>query len=162
MKHVYTTPSTTFTTKGWKKDMNGMIYKSNKDTKPNFQKEIDQTLFSKEMKVEDLPKDTWFYGACDCPCDLIKTKINSAIRRLVYVLDDAQQCEATNTRVTFDINFINEVIDELKNTLGIAILYNRYNTKHSDFLNGSLEGSKLVSALKTELIESLANYGVNV
>lgn len=162
MKHVYTTPSTTFTTNGWKKDMNGMIYKSNKDTKPNFQKEIDQTLFSKEMKVEDLPKDAWFYGACDCPCDLIKTKINSAIRRLVHVLDDAQQCEATNTRVTFDINFINEVIDELKNTLGIAILYNRYNTKHSDVLNGSLEGSKLVSALKTELIESLANYGINV
>lgn len=162
MKYTYTTPSTTFTTKGWKKDSNGMIYKSNKDTKPNFQKEIDQTLFSKEMKVEDLPKDTWFYGACDCPCDLIKTNINSAIRRLVHVLDDAQHCEATNTRVTFDINFINEVIDELKNTLGIAILYNRYNTKHSDFLNGSLEGSKLVSALKTELIESLANYGVSV
>lgn len=162
MKHTYTTPSTTFTTKGWKKDKNGMVYKASKNTKPNFQKEIDQTLFSKEVKLEDLPKDTWFYGACDCPNDLIKTNINSAINRLVKTLDNAQHREANNTRVTFDINLINEAIDTLKRTLGIAILYNRYDVKNGDIFSGSLKDSKLVSALKTELVESLANYGVNV
>ena len=163
MKHIHTTPSTTYTTKGWKKDHLGQSIKIiDKDTKPAFQKEIDQTLFSNEVKVEDLPQATWFLGGCDCPNDLIKWNLAHIIGRLVKTLEEIQKLESQNKKATVNINWLEEAKDDLEKLMGIAILYNRYNTTYGDFFSGSDRDSKLVTKLKAELVDSLKRYGLKV
>lgn len=162
MKHTHTTASTTYTTKGWKKDKNGNIYKPTKTSKTAFQKEIDQSLFSNEVKVEDLPHATWFDGNCDSPNDLIKRNISNIIYRLVKVLEENQKLESQHQKATVNINWLEEAKDNIERTMGIAILYNRYNTTYSDFLSGSNHDSNLISELKINLIDSLKRYGLKV
>jgi len=162
MKYIHTTASTTYTTKGWKKSKDGSLYKPCKDSKAAYQKEIDQTLFSKKVKVEDLPQATWFLGGCDCPNDLIKHKISDIIYRLVRILEENQKLESQNKKATVNINWLEEAKDNLEKVLGIAILYNRYNTTYGDFFSGSDRDSKLISKLKTELVDSLKRYGLKV
>ena len=163
MKHTHTTASTTYTTKGWKKDHLGQFIKIiDKDTKPAFQKEIDQTLFSKKVNVEDLPKATWYYGGCDCPNDLIKYNISHIIDRLVETIEENQKLESQNKKATVNINWLEEAKDDLEKVLVIAILYNRYNTTYGDFFSGSDRDSKLVSKLKAELVDSLKRYGLDI
>ena len=162
MKYTHTTASTTYTTKGWKKSKDGSLYKPCKDSKAAFQKEIDQTLFSKKVKVEDLPQSTWFLGGCDCPNDLIKHNISNIIYRLVQILEENQKLESQNKKATVNINWLEEAKDDLEKVLGIAILYNRYNTTYGDFFSGSDHDSKLVSKLKAELVDSLKRYGLKV
>ena len=163
MKHIHTTPSTTYTTKGWKKDHLGKAIKIvDKDTKPAFQKEIDQTLFSNEVKVEDLPQATWFLGGCDCPNDLIKWNLAHIIGRLVQTLEEIQKLESQNKKATVNINWLEEAKNDLEKLMGIAILYNRYNTTYGDFFSGSDCDSKLITKLKAELVDSLKRYGLKV
>lgn len=162
MKYTHTTPSTTYTTKGWKKCSDGSLYKPCKDSKAAFQKEIDQTLFSNEVKVEDLPQATWFLGGCDCPNDLIKRNISDIIHLLVWTLEENQKLESQNKKATVNINWLEEAKDNLDRLMGIAILYNRYNTTYGDFFSGSDRDSKLVTKLKTELVDSLKQYGLKV
>lgn len=162
MKYTHTTASTTYTTKGWKKSKDGSLYKPCKDSKAAFQKEIDQTLFSKKVKVEDLPQATWFLGGCDCPNDLIKHNISNIIHRLVQTLEENQKLESQNKKATVNINWLEEAKDNLEKVLGIAILYNRYNTAYGDVLSGSEHDSKLVTELKAALVDSLKRYGLEV
>lgn len=162
MKYTRTTPSTTFTLKGWKKNKDGSFYKPCKDSKAAFQKEIDQSLFSKKVNVEDLPQATWYYGGCDCPNDLIKYSISNIIHRLVETIEENQKLESQNKKATVNINWLEEAKDDLEKVLGIAILYNRYNTTYGDFFSGSDRDSKLVSKLKTELVDSLKRYGLDI
>ena len=163
MKYIHTTASTTYTTKGWKKDHLGKFIKIiDKDTKPAFQKEIDQTLFSKKVNVEDLPKATWYYGGCDCPNDLIKYNISHIIRRLVETIEENQVLENQNKKATFNLNWLAEAKDELDRLMGIVVLYNRYNIECRDFSLGSPRDEKLIAETKAELIASLKRYGLKV
>ena len=162
MKYTHTTASTTYTTKGWKKCSDGSLYKPCKDSKAAYQKEIDQTLFSNEVKVEDLPQATWFLGGCDCPNDLIKHNISNIIHRLVRTLKENQKLESQNKKATFNLNWLEEAKDNLDRLMGIVILYNRYNTTYGDFFSGSDRDSKLVTKLKAELVDSLKRYGLKV
>lgn len=163
MKYTHTTDSTTFTTKGWKKDRLGKLIKIiDKDTKPAFQKEIDQTLFSTEVKVEDLPQAAWFLGGCDCPNDLIKHNISWIIHRLVETIKENQVLENQNKKATFNLNWLAEAKDDLDRLMGIVVLYNRYNVECRDFSFGSPRDEKLIAETKAELVASLKRYGLKV
>jgi hypothetical protein len=163
MKHTKTTDSTTFTTKGWKKDHLGKLVKIiDKDTRPAFQKEIDQTLFSNEVKVDDLPQATWFLGGCDCPNDLIRCNISNIIHRLVETIRENQLLENQNKKATFNLNWLAEAKDELDRLMGIVVLYKRYNIECRDFSLGRPRDEKLIAETKTELVASLKRYGLKV
>ena len=162
MKYTHTTASTTYTTKGWKKCSDGSLYKPCKDSKAAFQKEIDQTLFSKKVNVEDLPQATWFLGGCDCPNDLIKYNISNIIYRLVQTLEENQKLESQNKKATVNINWLAEAKDDLDRLMGIVVLYNRYNIGCRDWCFGSLRDEKLIANLKSELVDSLKRYGLKV
>ena len=162
MKYTHTTASTTYTTKGWKKSSDGSLYKPCKDFKAAFQKEIDQTLFSNEIKVEDLPQVAWFLGGCDCPNDLIKHNISNIIRRLVETLEENQNLENQSKKATFNLNWLAEAKDALACLMGIVVLYNRYNIGCRDFSFGSPRDEKLIAETKAELVASLERYGLKV
>lgn len=162
MKFTHTTASTTYTTKGWKKSKDGSLYKPCKDSKAAYQKEIDQSLFSNEVKVEDLPQAAWFLGGCDCPNDLIKQIISNIIYRLVRTLEENEKLESQNKKATFNLNWLAEAKDELDRLMGIVVLYNRYNVECRDFSFGSLRDEKLIAETKAELIASLKRYGLKV
>lgn len=162
MKYTHKTDSTTFTTKGWKKCFDGSLYKPCKDSKASFQKEIDQTLFSKKVKVEDLPKATWFDGGLDCPNDLIKFDISNIIHRLVETIKENQVLENKNKKATFNLNWLAEARDNLDRLMGIVVLYNRYNIDCRDFSLGRSRDEKLVAETKSNLVASLKNYGLEV
>lgn len=162
MKHIHKTDSTTFTTKGWKESKNGSLYKPCKDTKAAFQKEIDQTLFSKKVNVEDLPKATWFNGGLDCPNDLIKFEISNIIHRLVETIEENQALESKNKKATFNLNWLAEAKENLYRLMGIVVLYNRYNIECRDFSLGRPRDEKLIAETKAELIASLKRYGLEV
>ena len=162
MKYTHTTASTTYTTKGWKKSKDGSLYKPCKDSKAAYQKEIDQTLFSKEVKVEDLPQAAWFFGGCDCPNDLIKHNISNIIHRLVETIKENQVLESQNKKATFNLNWLAEAKDDLDRLMGIVVLYNRYNIECRDFSFGSPRDEKLITETKAELVASLKRYGLKV
>lgn len=162
MKYTHTTDSTTYTTKGWKESKDGSLYKPCKDSKAAFQKEIDQTLFSKKVKVEDLPQATWFLGGCDCPNDLIKHNISNIIHRLVETIKENQTLENQNKKATVNINWLAEAKDNLDRLMGIVVLYNRYNIGCRDFCFGSSRDEKLVAEIKAELVDSFKHYGLDV
>lgn len=162
MKYTHTTASTTYTTKGWKKSKDGSLYKPCKDSKAAYQKEIDQTLFSNEVKVEDLPQAAWFLGGCDCPNDLIKHITSNIIYRLVRTLEENEKLESQNKKATFNLNWLAEAKDELDRLMGIVVLYNRYNVECRDFSFGSPRDEKLIAETKAELVASLKRYGLKV
>lgn len=162
MKYTHTTPSTTYTTKGWKKSKDGSLYKPCKDSKAAYQKEIDQTLFSNEVKVEDLPQAAWFFGGCDCPNDLIKHNISYIIHRLVETIKENQVLENQNKKATFNLNWLAEAKDDLERLMGIVVLYNRYNVECRDFSFGRPRDEKLIAETKAELVASLKRYGLEV
>lgn len=163
MKYTHKTDSTTYTTKGWKKDHLGKLIKIiDKDTRPAFQKEIDQTLFSNEVKVDDLPQATWFLGGCDCPNDLIKCNISNIIHCLVETIKENQALENKNKKATFNLNWLAEARDDLDRLMGIIVLYNRYNIECRDFSLGRSRDEKLIAEIKAELIASLKRYGLKV
>ena len=162
MKYTHTTDSTTYTTKGWKESKDGSLYKPCKDSKAAFQKEIDQTLFSKKVKVEDLPQAAWFFGGCDCPNDLIKHNISNIIHRLVETIKENQTLENQNKKATFNLNWLAEAKDDLECLMGIVVLYKRYNIECRDFSFGSPRDEKLIAETKAELVASLKRYGLKV
>lgn len=162
MKYTHTTDSTTYTTKGWKKCSDGSLYKPCKDSKAAYQKEIDQSLFSKKVKVEDLPQAAWFLGGCDCPNDLIKHNISWIIHCLVETLKENQTLENQNKKATFNLNWLAEAKDDLDRLMGIVVLYNRYNVECRDFSFGRPRDEKLIAETKAELVASLKRYGLKV
>lgn len=162
MKYTHKTDSTTFTTKGWKESKDGSLYKPCKDSKAAFQKEIDQSLFSKKVKVEDLPQAAWFDGGLDCPNDLIKFGISNIIHRLVETIKENQTLESQNKKATFNLNWLAEAKDDLDRLMGIVVLYNRYNIECRDFSLGSTRDEKLIAETKAELVASLKRYGLKV
>lgn len=162
MKYTHTTPSTTYTTKGWKKSKDGSLYKPWKDSKAAFQKEIDQTLFSNKVKVEDLPQATWFLVGCDCPNDFIKHTISNIIHRLVETIKENQLLESQNKKATFNLNWLAEAKEDLYHLMGIIVLYNRYNIKCRDFSSGRIRDEKLIAKIKADLVASLKRYGLKV
>ena len=162
MKCTRTTASTTFTLKGWKKSKDGSLYKPCKDSKAAYQREIDQTLFSKKVKVEDLPQATWFLGGCDCPNDLIKHNISNIICRLVETIEENQVLESQNKKATFNLNWLADAKDDLDRLMGIVVLYNRYNIGCRDFSFGAPRDEKLIAKVKAELVDSLKRFGLKV
>ena len=121
MKYTQTTDSTTFTTKGWDKGEDGRFYKNfEKDVKPAFMKEVDQTLFSKEVK------DLTGNFSEPCPNDYIKWLLATQIHYLVEVIKENESLEASKKKATFDLTILQNIKLRIEDCINYAILFNRY------------------------------------
>lgn len=124
MKRTETTASTTFTTNGWKEGKDGQLYKEfGKNVKPAFMKEVDQTLFSKEVK--DLPPCFWQMPE-QCPNDYIKWLLATQIHYLVDVIEDNEKLESSKKKATFDISRLTNIKNRIEDCINYAILFKRY------------------------------------
>lgn len=144
MKKTYTTASTTFTV-----NRNNNEFDPKKQQKA-FEKEIDQTLFSKPISVKDLP---WVLVSSD-PKGLIKFNIDNTISRLVKTLEKAEKLEHNGKKATFDIDTLAEAKSCLERVMLLAILYKRYHRKpYADISN-----PKLIDKVHSELLRFIDNY----
>lgn len=145
MKMTETTASTTFTTNGWKKTKDGHFYKDHrKNVKSAFMKEVDQSLFSKEVK--DLPYCFWQMSE-HCPNDYIKWLLATQIRNLVDILNENDNLEASKKKATFDLRRLVNINRRIEDCINYAVLFKRYhNADESELSNLKQKVANLVES----------------
>lgn len=145
MKRTETTASTTFSTKGWEKAKDGKLYKVfGKNVKPAFMKEVDQSLFSKEVK--DLPYCFWQMPE-HCPNDYIKWLLATQIRNLVDILNENDNLEASKKKATFDLRRLVNINRRIEDCINYAVLFKRYhNADETELSNLKKKVANLVES----------------
>lgn len=122
-----------------------------------FTKEINQTLFKRNVSANEFP---FLYRNLynTTPVNAISDNLLIAANHILKVFEIAQSQQNKKQKYVFDLNHIDEAIQNLNLAIDQAIIYNRDLKVKSIFCYGKEEYNKIVEDHKANIIDTLKKF----